>query len=90
MTELERLQAALERQYAARPVASLFGALFIGGSDYQCFDEWEAGLKALRNKLVDLCEGRVESICNHPTGAIIQHPKTRQYRCDLCGKDLRK
>lgn len=89
MTELERLQAALERQYAARPVAG-FEALFIGSRDYQRFDAWSSGLEALRAELVDLCEGRIEAVCNHPVGAIVQHPKTREYHCDLCGKDLKK
>lgn len=87
MTELERLRRAIERQYSRRPKAGI-RPLFIGSSDYQDFDAWTGELEALRRELIDLCEGRID--CNHPVGAIVQHPETREYYCELCGKDLKK
>ncbi len=82
---LQRIQRALEHQYAKRPLAQS-GALFIGSRDYRAYELWVARLEDLRRELVDLCEGRI--LCHHPAAAIVQHPVTGQRFCDLCGKEL--
>lgn len=87
--ELARLKLAIDRHYSHRPAAGIKSPFFLGSFDYACYEAWSGELEVLRRELIDLCEGHIEAVCNHPVGAIVQSPFTGLYRCDLCGKDLK-